>query len=141
MAIGTSIAQLKIACFGVLKGDSTLLALVTGIFDQQAPTNQAFRYITLDSSTELSDNTMGKGGRECTLTWSVYTQDLGSSKGLTIADRMITLIDHQMTALTALMTGQSCRYAELDNLQDSTTGNDIPTYRAIVRFRFKTQEN
>lgn len=140
MALGTSIPQLKIACLTILKADVTLTGLTTGIFDQKAPTGQAFRYITLDSSTELSDNTMGKGGRDCTITFSIYAQDNGSKYVLQVADQLIKLIDHQQANITALMSGQTCDYAELEFNDGGQMQSDGLTLHVTLRFRFLTQE-
>jgi hypothetical protein len=140
MAIGDALSPLKAACYAALTADATTMSLVTGIFDGEAPVNQPFNYITMDQDTQVSDNVMGKGGRECTITFGIWTQgSMGSKVTLSILDAMTKALDHKSLTLSTATPAQICTWAELDNY-NSLQETDGLTYHGIPRFRFKTQE-
>lgn len=139
--IGDSLLPLKKACYATLTANSTFMGLVTGLFDQQAPTNQPFNYVETGVATMLPDNTMGKGGRECTITYDIWTQvNTGSADALTILDVLLkALVETTITLSTT--PAQACTYVDLDNYSDQIESSGaIPAYHGIARLLFRTQE-
>lgn len=139
--IGDSLSPLKDACYTALTGNSGFMALLTGFFDDQAPTSQPFNYVVMGACTQLPQNTMGKGGRECTITFDIFTQGnaLGSQAALTIADTLFrALIQQPLTMVTT--PAQTCTYIDFDNYSDQMEDGAIPVYHGMARILFRTQE-
>lgn len=140
--IGDSLLPLKKACYTALTANSAFMVLITGFFDQQAPTNQAFNYVAMGAATQLPMNTMGKGGRECTITFDIWTQvNMGSADALAIVDAMLKAL--VQTTLTLIATpAQTCVYVDLDNYSDQIDSSGaIPAYHGIARLLFRVQES
>ncbi len=138
--IGDSLSPLKLACYTALTGNSSFMALISGLFDQQAPTNQAFNYVLMGHGTQLPQNTLGKGGRECTITFDIFTQGkLGSADALAIANLLFTTLV-QTTLVLTTTPAQTCTYVDFDNYSDQMEGDAVPVYHGMARLLFRTQE-
>lgn len=137
--IGESTSPLKAACYTALTNVSAFMALITGLFDVQAPTNQAFNYVVMGNTTQLPNNTLGKGGRECTIEFEIFTQgSFGSKNAAAIADSLISALV-QTTLTLSTTPAQTCVYVDLDNYHDQPGGDGL-TFHAIARLLFRTQE-
>ena len=139
--IGDSLLPLKKACYATLTANSGFMGLVTGLFDSRAPTNQPFNYVVIGVATMLPDNTMGRGGRECTIVFDIWTQvTTGSADALTIQDALLKALVETTITLTTT-PAQACTYVDLDNYSDSEDSSGaIPAYHGIARLLFRTQE-
>ncbi len=137
--IGDSISPLKVAIAAVLKADSAFMALVTGVFDGQAPTGQAFNYVVMGHATQIPKNTLGKGGRECTIEFDIYTKGVtGSAAADAIKDQLLrTLVQTTLTLSTT--PAQVCSFVDLDNDSDEQMSDGL-TYHAFPRLLFRTFE-
>jgi hypothetical protein len=139
--IGDSLSPLKDACYTALTGTSGFMALLTGFFDDQAPTSQPFNYVVMGACTQLAQNTMGKGGRECTIIFDIFTQGntLGSQAGMAISDTLYRALIQQPLPLVTT-PAQACTYIDFDNYSDQMEGDAIPVYHGMARILFRTQE-
>jgi len=137
--IGDSISALKVAIVTALEADSAFMALITGLFDGQAPTNQPFNYVVMGHATMLPNNTMGKGGRECTIEFDIWTKGTtGSALANAIADNLLrALVETTLTLSTT--PAQACSYVDLDNYSDEQMSDGL-TYHAFPRLLFRTFE-
>jgi len=138
--IGDSLLPLKKACYAALTGSSGFMALVTGVFDQEAPVSQAFNYVVIGAGTQLPFNTLGKSGRECTITFDIFTESmLGAADGEAITGSLITTLAQQNLTLSTT-PAQTCVYVDLDNYSDRMDDGELPAYHGSARLLFRTQE-
>lgn len=137
--IGDSISPLKVAIVAALEADSAFMALITGLFDGQAPTNQPFNYVVMGHATMLPLNTLGKGGRECTIEFDIWTKGTtGSAAADAIKDQLLRAL--VQTTLTLNTTpAQVCSYVDLDNDSGEQMSDGL-TYHAFPRLLFRTFE-
>ena len=84
-----------------LTTDSTLMDLITGVFDY-LPEEAAYPFVVIGESVETADNSHGKFGRETVITLHVWTQYRGHTQGLQIGARVTELLDHQPLTIEAL---------------------------------------
>ncbi|SRR6266849_1116348 len=80
--------------------DSTLMALVAGVFDG-VPENQALPYIAKGASTEIPWMTFGPNGegKEVTMVWDVFWEAGGDEGGIAIINEMNRLVHHKILTL------------------------------------------
>lgn len=90
--MGSITAQLQADLWGLLEGDSTLSALITGVFDE-VPENQAFPYVTLGEVNETPRDTFPKKGRVATPLFTIFSQAKGFKEALTIANQIDVLVN------------------------------------------------
>lgn len=139
--IGDAISPLKKACYTALTGTTGFMALITGLFDVAAPTNQPFNYVVMGAATQnAAMNTLGKGGREVTITFDIFTQaSLGSKNGLAIADSLLKVLAQQPLTLSTT-PAQTCVWVDLDNYSEQEEPDGL-TYHGMARLLFRTQES
>ena len=89
------------ALYDKLKADSTLMALVTGIWDEP-PTNQEYNYIVLGQCVMTPRNRLMRLGYNCNCTMHVYTKPagLGFYPAKNIVSNMIRVLDHTKLTIT-----------------------------------------
>lgn len=141
MTVGTAIEQLKVAVYSTLTTLSSPLqgSSSTGVFDSVAPTNQPFPYLVMAQSTEIADDTLGKAGREVTITFGVWSQEQGSKQGMTLYDLLLQALVHQETTISGYMSTLSCRMVELDNFSEMREPDGL-TLHLAPRLKFTIQE-
>lgn len=147
---GTALPALRDAVFARLRGDVTLMGLVTGVFDE-VPVGQAYPYITLaegategrlelpvddrvETATERRFDTFGVTGRQATLLLTIWSQAAGFDQALQILDRVNVLLDG--TALT--LTGWLLLVLEVVEAQTVREADGV-TKRVPVRYRALVQ--
>lgn len=121
------------AIFTKLSGDSTLMALVTGVYDS-LPANTPYPYAVIGEDTEVAWNALTKIGREVTVTIHIFSQEAGMKQAKTIASRITSLIERQTLSASGITTVSS----KLD-LALFFTDPDGITRHGVVRFRFLAQ--
>jgi len=124
-----------------LTSDSTLMALIVGVFDG-VPEDADGDYVTIDESAETPDNTHGGFGSVTLWTLRVWTKARGHLTGLQIEARIRELLDHQHVALDALVTGHTVVMAKFESrlsLIDPEPPGD--TRHTAVTYRFSTEQD
>lgn len=89
--MATALWPLQQAVYGKLTADSTLMGLVTGVFDE-VPEDQAFPYVTLGSITELADDAHDRQGLTAQVVlhiWSKYRGYQEAAQILTAVDQVL----------------------------------------------------
>jgi hypothetical protein len=117
------------------------MALLTGgLSDVKAPLNTSFNYVAMGKGTQNPNmNTLGKGGRECTIDFNIFTQgSQGSKNGLAILDLLLKALVQQPLTLSTT-PAQTCCWVDLDNYSEQEE-NDGLTYHGTARLLFRTQE-
>jgi len=103
----SAISAVQTAIYSTLHGDSTLLALVTGIFND-VPEGQLYPYIQIGTATEKPWDTFGGAstgiGWDDTVTVHVWSRYQGDSEALAILNRVVTLLNHVSLTVTGYGT-------------------------------------
>ncbi|MEW2635264.1 DUF3168 domain-containing protein [Streptomyces sp. NPDC048389] len=132
---GTAIPAVQVAVHGALTGDAVLMDLITGVFDH-LPEDQAYPYVVIGEATESPDNAHDRHGNQTTVTLHVWSQYRGYTQALTIAARIIQVLDH--TALS--IAGHRhvvTRYESSQTLTDPEPPGDIR--HVPMRFRIVSE--
>lgn len=119
-----------------LRGDATLMALVTGVYDG-APETDAFPYIVIGEATETPDNSHDRYGWQTVFTLHVWTQYQGHGPGLEIGTRVTALLDHQPLTVPGfdhIVT----RFEFSQTLTDPEPPGDIR--HLVLRYRVVTEQ-
>lgn len=95
--------EVQEALYDELKGDSTFMALIDGIFDEP-PTNQVQNYVVLGDTIENRDDNHSTLGFETYITFVIYTKPagLGFYTAKKILERMNTLLNTKRFTLSTL---------------------------------------
>ncbi len=133
----TSLPELQTAMYTKLTGDTTFMALVTGVFDYGAvPQNQPYPFVSIGNGTEGPNNAFGTRGYDAIIQLDIWDNSNGFKTCYGILARMNTLLDQQSLTLAT----QKHVYTLYDF---STTLNDpgLNTIRHIpVKYKTFTQE-
>lgn len=89
----------QIALYQKLSGDSTLVGLVTGVYDN-VPEDAVYPYVVIGEVNATPDNAHGLFGRELLATIHVWSNYRGFREALQITEQIVTLLDHQPLAVT-----------------------------------------
>jgi hypothetical protein len=119
-----------------LKGDTGLMALITGVYDY-VPGTAVYPYIVIGEAIETPDNRHGGFGRQTVITLHVWTQHRGHYKGLTIGARVTALLDHQPLTIAG-MDHISTRFEFSQTLTDPEPPGDIR--HLVLRYRVITEQ-
>ncbi len=103
MSTQTSLGEWQTAAYAKLTGDTTLMGIVTGVFDYGAvPQNQPYPFIVLGDGTELPMNAFGTRGYISTLTLHIWDNSNGFKTCQAILANMNRLLDQQILSLATL---------------------------------------
>jgi hypothetical protein len=109
------------------------MAAVSGIFDAP-PEGQAFPYIVLDTAVEVAENTLTHLGRNIIFLVDVWSQAVGFTEALTVAELVIRGLDHYQLALER-GTAWRCQFEGLRTMRDP----DGFTRHVRISFRIGVQ--
>lgn len=126
--------------YDLLTGDSTLMALITGVFDY-VDEDVEKPYMTLDESTEIPDNAHDRFGAQTVQSLRIWTRARGHREGLLIEDRVRQLLNHQQAALGSVVDGHdvvAVRFEFRQALVDPEPPGDIR--HILVRYRISTEQ-
>lgn len=145
MALTTALAALQTAMYTALTGDTALMALITGVFDD-LPENQLFPYVVLGDGVETINDTFDKRGRMGALTLHIFSRDgaAGAPAGYAQVEGIIDHIARVLDRATLTLTSVNSAPITLVYLRyDTTTLMRDPdgfTRHGIVRYLSYVQE-
>lgn len=125
---------LQTAVYARLIGDATLVALVQKIGDN-IPDEQAYPYIVIGEETEAPEDTMGRTGRNLTITLHVWSQYPGMKEVKEIMSRIDDLLDRW----TPTVTGWNATEM-LHDFADTLRDPDGKTRHGVVSYRIHAHE-
>lgn len=132
----TALLDIQKGIYDKLTGDATLMALITGVFDE-VPKDQEFPYVAIGTATEVKFNTFDKQGRDVTEEIYAYSQYDGFKECLQVMERIAELLDYQVITLAS----NSLVYIRYDDGDTSlSTIDEGRTKQARGRFRIIVQE-
>lgn len=130
----TPLGPIQEAVYELLTGDTTLMGLVSGIYDE-VPEGAAYPWVAIGEALEQPDDRLDGFGRQTVLTLHVWSKHRGFSEATTIASRLMQLLDHQPLDIAGhhhVVT----RYEFSQTLRDPEPGvRHIP-----IRFRILTEQ-
>ena len=107
MANEGALKSIHAAFYSVLHGDSTLLAMVSGIYND-APEGVVYPFIHLGSATSDPWHTMGGAnvgrGYDTSITVHIWSRYQGDLEALNIFDRVMALLEFQPLTVTGYGT-------------------------------------
>lgn len=133
--VGSSMLEVQHAIYDKLKGDATLIAMVTGIYDE-VPQNTAFPYIQIGDFNEMPFNAFTKVGKSATFMVHVWSRAEGFKEGETIANRISFVLDYCSLTVTGY-TFVACQFENAQTLRDP----DGITRHISMRFRVLVRES
>lgn len=126
---------IQTAVYQRLTGDATLMALISGVFDE-VPEGTPKPYVHWPASDfETPDNTLTEFGARTVAEVDVWSNHQGYSEAKTIGNRVVELLDHQ----TLTVTGHAVVAVRIEFAQ-SLPDPDITIRRRKLRFAFITEQ-
>jgi hypothetical protein len=102
-----AISAIQTSIYSALSGDSTLGALVTGVFND-VPEGQVYPFVQIGTATQRPWHTMGGPttglGWNTTVTVHVWSRFQGDAEALSILNRVITLLNFAALSVTGYTT-------------------------------------
>jgi hypothetical protein len=95
MTARSTIGPLQTALYGVLNGDATLGALITGVFAPRAPEGQQKPYVVIGDAYATPRSAHDAHGRRTVETIHVWDDQPSLTRITQILDRITVLLDHQ----------------------------------------------
>lgn len=120
--------------YDTLKNDAAFMALIPGgLYDGAVPDHleAASPYVILGEKTEAPENALDRIGRRCELTIHIWTRYRGSLQGITIASRIITLLDQGQMTMTS-PAGWGLAQLRLDMNEELV--EDVDLRHRLLRF-------
>jgi hypothetical protein len=115
--------------YAALTGDSTLMGLVEGVYDD-VPQDTPYPYIVVGEETTINAGTMTVDGLEHTLTLHVWSRYRGLKETKQIMERIYTLLHNSNLTVTG---------ASLVNLRQEFSSTFVDadglTRHGVIRFR------
>jgi len=108
MTGGSALRPIWEAVFALLSADSTLMAMVAGIFDA-APEGTAYPFVQIGEAFEVRQDTFQREGKVCILDINIWSLDSGGGAGatyagyrqaLSIGERIAFLLDDAALAVS-----------------------------------------
>ena len=131
---GDSSWELQQAVYGALTGDSTLMAMITGVHDH-VPQETAFPYVTMGESTTRDWRTGGVVGAEVTLVLHIWSR----SRGRKQIKQIMSEIRRILEGATLTIAGHALVWLRFTSSQANQDPDGL-TYHGITTFRAVTHE-
>lgn len=140
-----TVQPVKVALYGVLTGDSTLIGMLAphprpgagkigGVYDG-APEGATYPYVDLGEAIETARNRHGGYGADVVVTLHVWSEQRGYKEGLDIVARLRRLLDHRP------LTVEGHQVVSVRHEQTLTLRDPNPELRHLpVRFRITTEQ-
>ena len=129
-----SMWEFQKAVYAQLTGDSTLMAMVTGVYDY-VQEETAYPYITIGNITGSEWTTLATSGVQVALTVEVFTRDRGRKTAADIIQRVHELLHDANLAVT----GKTLVNLYFDS-SDITLGRDGLSYQGNAVFKASIQD-
>lgn len=128
----TTLFEAQRTIYTTLRNDTTLLGLVTGVFDA-VPQGTAYPFVAIGELTEVDFATFDREGSENTMTIHIWSAYDGNAEILRILDRVNELLDGKELA----MAGHHLVSIEYEN---GVTAHDQDYRHFVARYRLRVQE-
>ena len=119
---------LQSAIYQALTANSTLMALVSGVYDR-TPQNTAYPYVTLGAMTGVDWSTKTTTGMEYSVTLHTWSRQGGRKEAAKIMESLHTIL-HQASLSVTGQTLVMIRFSSSEIVIE----NDGCTYQGIMKF-------
>jgi hypothetical protein len=127
---GTPTWGLQQAIYARLNGDNTLTSTLGAAVYDEAPDGVAFPYITIGQVTEAPNPTMGRTGRDLTVTLHIWSQAKGYKQTKDIQNRIDALLEWWKPTVTGWhSTVCQQEFFEVFRDEDGITRHGVSRYR------------
>ena len=126
--------ELQQSVFTRLNTDATLVTTLGAAVYDNVPAGAAFPYVALGDVTEVPNDTMGRTGRDFTLTFHTWSQYVGMKQVKEIQNRIDQLLDRwapTVTGWTAIQMLQE--FFETFRDPDGVTRHGVARYRIHIQ--------
>lgn len=130
-----SILDVQEAIYSLLSTDSTLLAMVTGVYDH-TPQDTAFPYVTIGEAECRDVSNLAASGVEANFGIHIFSREAGHKETHQIMERIYTLLHNTSPAVSG-QTVVSMRIISADVMLE----RDGFTYRGMMKLRVVTFGN
>ena len=124
---------LQEAIYAALTGDTTLMAMLTGVFDRP-PQGTAFPYVTIGESAGSNWSTKTTGGMQQVVTLRIWSRQSGRAEAANVMTRLHELL-HNVSLNVSGQTLVSIIFKD----SAIVLQNDGWTYQGIMKFQAKLQ--
>lgn len=130
---GSPTWPLQQAMYSRLSGDSELTSTLGAAVYDFVPDSAAFPYVTIGDVTEAPNDTMGRTGRDMTVTVHTWSQAEGNKQVMQIADRVDDLLDRWSPTVTGWAAVQMLHeFFETFRDADGVTRHGVSKYRIHI---------
>lgn len=131
---GSPASPFQDAIYTRLSGDATLVTtLGAGVYDV-VPDRAAFPYVTIGEQTEAPNDTMGKTGRDVTITVHIWTRD-SESRSKQPAQLLMNRVDALLDRWALSVSGWNATEMLFDGGDGPFRDEDGLTIHGVRRYR------
>lgn len=130
---GAPHGPLQDAIYTRLSGDATLVTTLGAAVYDHVPDSAAFPYVTIGDVTEAPNDTMGRTGRDITVTVHIWSQVKGMIQVSNIQNRVDALLDRWAPTVTGWTATQM-----LHEFFETFRDPDGKTRHGVARYRIHT---
>lgn len=125
-------SDIQKAFYEALTGSTSVMALVSGVFDH-VPPKQAMPYIVVGDDTAADWDTDNSTGFEATCTIHVWSEYRGRAEAQSILDEIYSLLHRQPMTMTGYnVIDVQCEYQEVGVDPDGLTRHGVMRFRVII---------
>lgn len=130
---GSPSSPLQDAIYARLSGDSTLTSTLGAAIYDVVPDRAAFPYVEIGDQTETPNDTMGKTGRDVSVTIHTWTQARSKQQTQQIQNRVDLLLDRWLPTVTGWgATEMLQEFFETFRDEDGLTQHGVARYRVLI---------
>lgn len=132
MANRSALTPVQTALYSTLTTDSTLMALVSGVYDS-VPEPAVYPFVVIGEAIEMPANEHGSFGSRVSCTIHVWSEYRGFAQVNTMLDCLVRLLDHAPVVIGG-RTLVAIRLEQILTLRDS----DPDIRHGVARFTVET---
>ena len=132
---GLSLKPLQQALYATLTGDSTLMAMITGVFDY-VPDTTSFPYVMFGGVSAENADALGRRQMRLKMEIAVYSRSGGKKQAMEILERLHVLLHNTVPTLTG---GQQLMFLGVSDRRIVQESDGL-TWRGILTLDGMIQE-
>ncbi len=130
---GSPSFPLQEAIYSRLSGDATLVTTFGAAVYDDVPDSAPFPYVAIGEITEVANDTMGKTGRDLTVTVHAWSQYKGMKQVKQVQNRVDLLLDRWAPTVTGWAATEMLQeFFETFRDPDGTTRHGVARYRVHI---------
>ncbi len=127
---GTAMEDATATVYSTINGTAAITSLVTGVFNGDAPVDQAYPYISLGSKTEIPFRSFQEAGsKDINLTINIWSMQENDEEALAILNEVNKALDGKT------LVGTVCKHLLLYQQGTPLFDNDLRIYNVPTLYR------